>query len=231
MVHHHNRKTGLSKPYMLHYNPLRCTWIFSVSSKRLDSFAYHHITNRRWYHVNYSRWYNVKPTLMLYEVPVQGINHSNIFVNICCPLFRLLRDNVSYFAGKCSCYTVYDSAAFLWLISISVWQIIKINPKMYGKVSLYRWIITYLEMFYSLNTVRDSKVHGANMGPTWVLSAPDGPHVGPMNLAIRDAACDFWYIHCHHGNREWSWCELCRHWWQRRLPLQPLVPQFTTKLA
>ena len=31
----------------------------------------------------------------------------------------------------------------------------------------------------------DSKFHGANMGPTWVLSAPDGPHVGPMNLAIR----------------------------------------------
>ena len=31
----------------------------------------------------------------------------------------------------------------------------------------------------------DRKVHGANMGPTWVLSAPDGPHVGPMNLAIR----------------------------------------------
>ena len=23
------------------------------------------------------------------------------------------------------------------------------------------------------------------MGPTWVLSAPDGPNVGPMNLAIR----------------------------------------------
>ena len=31
----------------------------------------------------------------------------------------------------------------------------------------------------------DSKVHGTNMGPTWVLSAPDGPYVGPMNLAIR----------------------------------------------
>ena len=35
------------------------------------------------------------------------------------------------------------------------------------------------------NTYPDSKVPGANMGPTWVLSAPDGPHVGPMNLAIR----------------------------------------------
>ena len=28
----------------------------------------------------------------------------------------------------------------------------------------------------------DSKVHGANMGPTWALSAPDGPHVGPGTL-------------------------------------------------
>ena len=34
-------------------------------------------------------------------------------------------------------------------------------------------------------TFPDSKVPGANMGPTWVLSAHDGPHVGPMNLAIR----------------------------------------------
>ena len=28
-----------------------------------------------------------------------------------------------------------------------------------------------------------NKVHGANMGATWVLSAPGGPHVGLMNLA------------------------------------------------
>ena len=35
------------------------------------------------------------------------------------------------------------------------------------------------------HTYQDSKIHGANMGPTWFLSAPGGPHVGPMNLAIR----------------------------------------------
>ena len=34
-------------------------------------------------------------------------------------------------------------------------------------------------------TLLDSKVDGANMGPTWVLSAPDELQVGPMNLAIR----------------------------------------------
>ena len=33
----------------------------------------------------------------------------------------------------------------------------------------------------------DSKFHVVNMGPTWVLSAPGGPHVGPINLAIRGA--------------------------------------------
>ena len=32
----------------------------------------------------------------------------------------------------------------------------------------------------------DSKLRGANMGPTWVLAAPDGPHVALMNLTIRE---------------------------------------------
>ena len=36
-----------------------------------------------------------------------------------------------------------------------------------------------------MNGYRDSKVHGANMEPTWILSAPDEPHIGPMNLAIK----------------------------------------------
>ena len=32
----------------------------------------------------------------------------------------------------------------------------------------------------------DSKIHGANIGPTWVLLAQCGSHVSPMNLAIMD---------------------------------------------
>ena len=43
------------------------------------------------------------------------------------------------------------------------------------------WIGTEKEMLF---VYPDSKVHGANMGPIWVLSAPDGPHFGPMNLVI-----------------------------------------------
>ena len=37
-----------------------------------------------------------------------------------------------------------------------------------------------------LRTNPDNKVQGAKMGPIWVLSAPDVPQVGPMNLAIRE---------------------------------------------
>ena len=31
--------------------------------------------------------------------------------------------------------------------------------------------------------IPDSKVHGANMGPTWGRQDPGGPHVGRVNLA------------------------------------------------
>ena len=47
-----------------------------------------------------------------------------------------------------------------------------------------QWTATKQPMFFS-----ESKVHGVNIGPTWVLSAPDGPHVCPMNLAIRVLPC------------------------------------------
>ena len=33
--------------------------------------------------------------------------------------------------------------------------------------------------------ITDSKVHGANLGPTWVLSAPDGPMLAPWTLLSR----------------------------------------------
>ena len=48
--------------------------------------------------------------------------------------------------------------------------------------------------------ITDSKVLGANMGPTWALLAPNGPHVGPMKLAIRDPSGDF------SSKRRRYWC-------------------------
>ena len=36
-----------------------------------------------------------------------------------------------------------------------------------------------------VQTYPDSKIHGANMGRTWVLSVPGVLHIGPLNIAIR----------------------------------------------
>ena len=50
------------------------------------------------------------------------------------------------------------------------------------------WLALYeLNSTNKIYITPDIKVHGAFMGHTWVLSVPDGPNVGPMNLAIRDA--------------------------------------------
>ena len=45
---------------------------------------------------------------------------------------------------------------------------------------------TQQQTYSDFDIMTESKVHEAKMATTWVLSAPDGPRVGPMNLAIND---------------------------------------------
>ena len=62
----------------------------------------------------------------------------------------------------------------------------------------------------------DSKVNGANMGPTWGRQDPGGPRVGPMNLAIWDvsfigSSADTWNkysVECDSTVHNW-WKEVC----------------------
>ena len=39
--------------------------------------------------------------------------------------------------------------------------------------------------------IPDNKIHGANMGPTWVLSSPDGPMLAPWTL-LSGIYCNIW---------------------------------------
>ena len=50
----------------------------------------------------------------------------------------------------------------------------------------------YGTLSFQVSPLPDNKVHGASIGPTWVLSAPDRPHVGPMILAIRAMYVSSW---------------------------------------
>ena len=65
-----------------------------------------------------------------------------------------------------------------------------------GSIAIQRVLFkVYGSIAAQSDYIPDSKDHGANMGPTWVLSAPDGPHLGPMNLAIRNGIIElrqFW---------------------------------------
>ena len=45
-------------------------------------------------------------------------------------------------------------------------------------------LLTHFHQVVPYGNIPDSKVQGANMGPTWVLSDPGGRHVGLINHAI-----------------------------------------------
>ena len=80
---------------------------------------------------------------------------------ICWPLF---------FRFQCSlsCHTPAYPLSIFWVMTpccFSVW-----SCRIY--LQLWRY------------PTPDSKLQGANVGPTWGRQDPDGPHVGHMNLAI-----------------------------------------------
>ena len=76
---------------------------------------------------------------------------------------------------------------------VGPWTLLSVEENIARKYSvpILNWWLLLLQLWYGRSRIRgsfpDSKVHGAYMGPTWVLSSPGGPHVGPMNLAIRVA--------------------------------------------
>ena len=67
----------------------------------------------------------------------------------------------------------------------------------------YRWIISKRASnagnvsMQCRHRVPDSKFHGANQGPTWVLSAPGGTHIGPWTLPSVVYICQSKAIRTH----------------------------------
>ena len=68
---------------------------------------------------------------------------------------------------------------------------ILLRPELFSYTEYMFRLTTGLDV--NMNKVRwppDYKVHGANMGPTWVLSAPCGPMLAPWILLSGGAKCD-----------------------------------------
>ena len=72
---------------------------------------------------------------------------------------------------------LYISSIMFWCVS--TWSQ---HSSCWGNIRTYFHYLPFVETkmiweIYPMGNNPDSKVHGANMGPTWVLLAPDGPHV------------------------------------------------------
>ena len=68
--------------------------------------------------------------------------------------------------------------------------------------------------------IPDSKVHVANMGPSWCRQDPGGPHVGPTNLAIWDNHDNYlvvlngsWPLFSYYRMQGpfWTWSQPMKH--------------------
>ena len=66
-----------------------------------------------------------------------------------------------------------------WLLHFHNWPVYHYNWTSYDHYQQLLYWPSKLTLWFP-----DSKVHGANMGPIWVLSAQDGPHAGPIIFAI-----------------------------------------------
>ena len=71
------------------------------------------------------------------------------------------------------------------ICSFFLWQI-----KNTSFVDIFAYIVNWevilsISIYYTLFLLLIVLILIGQQGPTWVLSASDGPHVGPMNLAIR----------------------------------------------
>ena len=77
----------------------------------------------------------------------------------------------------------------------SSWTAARLQETETGNCSQARVVHTLAFQF----PFSDSKVHGANIRPTWGRQDPGGPHVGPMNLAIWELTdiCNFLKMTCN----------------------------------
>ena len=121
-------------------------------------------------------------TLQLFHIP-QTWSHFRINA-----LYILGYGFILRFISK-ACMRVYIMGIKRFLFTDSNTCMPLQSIKTSCKHSMHVYIRYVYSVLISLSSIvhrpRHNKVHGANMGSTWVLSAPDGPHVGPMNLTIR----------------------------------------------
>ena len=79
-------------------------------------------------------------------------------------------------------YSAWNKCMFWTNVSCGIFTV---NPKVWIPPATIRYVSTDNILVSWASMIPDNKVYVAHMGPTWFLSAPGGPHLGPMNLDIK----------------------------------------------
>ena len=106
--------------------------------------------------------------------------------------------------------TLHMRAGSIWIWWVNILSTIIYFPKLKERGTLLHYVLSVVDAFFRplgisspvCDSYPDSKVHGANMGPIWVLSAPDGPHDALMNLAI-------WVVSAVVFANAMDWLDVC----------------------
>ena len=130
---------------------------------------------------NYVHWHNEYSSFSLHFSDAKMYMSVSIWSSSWCGLFV---GNVyfgSYFRSILAC-GVFSLLITYFIISKSI-----MNGGHLKWICLWRLRVCELRCIWLEETAfdaiyPDSKVHGANMGPTWGRQDPGGPHVGPIEL-------------------------------------------------
>ena len=105
-----------------------------------------------------------------------------------------------YYVQKCIRLTHVNFQAVIWVLTQGVYKIdllYSLDPMDLKQKAIIKERIGVLQRIYLRwpmsfsnqsgevqHPYPNSKVHGANVGPTWGRQDPGGPHVGHINFAI-----------------------------------------------
>ena len=115
---------------------------------------------------------------------------------------NFLRNVCEYNSISYAIYEFHHNADFL--VALTIWSVHNFAHVMTAELSSR-------VQNHVRQVTPDSKVHGANMGPTWVLSAPDGPMLAPWTLLsgitrTSDEPSSLKYVRIHQKTAIFSFC-------------------------
>ena len=126
------------------------------------------------------------PHYPVLPIILHGIYKQEILLDDCDSAMWAAEMTPSLYMYYCIVICVTRDHAKSWLPAHKFYTCVIVTIFKYHRTTAIISVFWTYRWWYTREgnlTIPDNNVHGANLGPTWVLSAQDGPFVGPMDHA------------------------------------------------